>query len=504
MRKTAVLLTAAMLVVGAAACGSDASVSGGSGSTLMLAESVVATPWDLAKASMGPEAWYYQPVYDTLVRLDSKGDPTPNLATSWSYDAAGTALTLHLRQGVRFTDGGLLTAQVVRENLLHTESGTGTAAGELTDISGVDAVGTYTVVIKLADPSSSLLPALGQVSGMIASPKALVNPQTPIGSGPYELDTAASVADQTYTYVRNPGYWNAKAFPYDKIVVDYLQDPSARINALLSGQINGTLVATADLKTVESAGMNVIRYTPGDVEGLFIWDRAGKLVPALGNVKVRQALNYAFDKQAIIKYVNEGLGTATTQVFSPDESAYVPSLNDAYSYNPAKARQLLAEAGYPHGFSVTMPDLSSLFPQEQAVLDQELADIGVKVTLANLPVSQIFTAMLSGKYAMSFFKLGDPSDWDKIGLELEKNSTWNPFHYSDPKADALVSSIQSATGTARTTLMRQLDAYVVDQAWDAPWDVLVYAFATTPGVSATPQPGYDYPPIYNFKPANGN
>jgi len=102
---------------------------------------------------------------------------------------------------------------------------------------------------------------------------------------------------------------------------------------------------------------------------------------------------------------------------------------------------------------------------------------------------------------MSFFKLSAPSDWDTVNVQLTKSSTWNPLKYDDPKADALISKIESATGAQRTALMKQLNAYVVDQAWDAPWDVLQYVFATSKGVKATPQPTFQYPPLYNIKPA---
>jgi peptide/nickel transport system substrate-binding protein len=500
MRKTAAFIGAGFLTITTAACG-GATSTGAADKTLTISESVTATPWDLAKASMGPEAQYYQPVYDTLIRLNTKNEPTPNLATSWTYDKAQTTLTLKLRSGVKFTDGTALDAQAVKQNLLHTKSGTGTAAGEIQDISSVDAVDAQTVAIKLSHPTAALLPALGQVSGMIASPKSLDNPKAPVGSGPYQLDTSATTAGQTYTYTRTSGYWNAKAFPYDKIVIKYLADPTARTNALLSGQLDGASLSLSRVKTVKDRGLNVVTYQPGDIEGLFIWDRAGKIVPALGKLKVRQALNYAFDKQAIIKTAKTGLGEPTTQLFAPGEEGYDASLNSTYSYDPAKAKKLLAEAGYPNGFSVTLPDMSALFPQEQAALTQSLKDIGIKVKLDNLPSDQIFSSMLSGKYALSYFKLGAPTSWDKVQLELTKNATWNPFKYDDPKADDLISQISKATGAERTALFKELNTYVVDQAWDAPWTPTVNAYATAKDVKVTPQPGINFPPIYNFAPA---
>ncbi|MBP8534417.1 ABC transporter substrate-binding protein [Streptomyces sp. MK37H] len=501
MRKTVAIIGAGLLTATVAACGGGTQAAAGKDKTLTLAESVAATPWDLAKASMGPESQYYQPVFDTLVRLDTKGEPTPNLATSWSYDKAQTTLTLKLRKGVKFTDGTVLDADAVKQCLLHTKSGTGTAAGEIRDITGVEVVDAHTVAVKLSHPTASLLSALGQVSGMIASPKSLKDPKTPVGSGPYKLDTSATTAGQTYTYTRNADFWNTKAFPYDKVVIKYLSDPTARTNALLSGQIDGATLNLNRVKTVKGRSLNVITYQPGDVEGLYIWDRAGKKVPALGKVKVRQALNYAFDKKAMLKSAKTGLGTPTAQLFAPGEDGYDVRLEDTYSYDPAKARKLLAEAGYPHGFSVTLPDLSAIFPQEQAALTQSLKDIGIKVKLDNVPGDQIFSSMLSGKYAMSYFKLGAPTAWDKVQLQLAKKSTWNPFKYDDPKADGLITRIGEATGAKRMTLFKELNAYVVDQAWNAPWSVVANAYGTAKDVKVTEQAGVQYPPLYNYTPA---
>ncbi|MGY0056720.1 ABC transporter substrate-binding protein [Streptomyces sp. LZ34] len=500
MRKTVAFIGAGLLTATVTACGGGTQAANDN-KTLTLAESVTATPWDLAKASMGPEAQYYQPVFDTLVRLDTKGEPTPNLATSWSYDKAQTTLTLKLRTSVKFTDGAALDAEAVKRSLLHTKSGTGSAAGEIQDITGVDVVDTHTVAIRLSHPTASLLTALGQVSGMIASPKSLTDPKAPVGSGPYRLDASATTAGQAYTYTRNPDYWNTKAFPYDKIVIKYLADPTARTNALLSGQLDGATLNLNRVKTVKGRGLNVVTYQPGDIEGLYIWDRAGKKVPALGKLKVRQALNYAFDRKAIITSAKTGLGTPTTQLFAPGEDGHDAGLDDTYSYDPAKARKLLAEAGYPNGFSVTLPDLSANFPQEQAALTQSLKDIGIKVKLDNLPGDQIFSSMLSGKYAMSYFKLGAPTAWDKVQLQLTTKSTWNPLKYHDAKAEGLVARIGKATGAKRAALFKELNTYVVDQAWNAPWSVIANAYATAKDVKVTPQPGTQYPPIRNYAPA---
>ncbi|MFI6698642.1 ABC transporter substrate-binding protein [Streptomyces sp. NPDC050509] len=502
MRKTVAFVGAGLLTATVTACGGGAGTSGRD-ATLTLGESVTATPWDLADASIGPEAQYYQPVYDTLIRLDAKGEPTPNLATSWSYDKSRTTVTLKLRDGITFTDGTVLDADAVKKNLTHTKGGTGSAAALIQDISGVDVVDDHTVAIRLSHPTAALLPALGQVSGMIASPRSLDDPKTPVGSGPYKLDTAATTAGTAYTYTRNADYWNADAFPYDTVVIKYISDQTARTNAVMSGQLDGATLNLNRIKTVKARGLNVQTYQPGDIEGLYIWDRAGRIVPALGKLKVRQALNHAFDKKAIIKSSKTGLGTPTAQLFAGNEEGHKPGLDDTYAYDPEKARKLLAEAGYPNGFSVTVPDMSSIFPQEQAALTQSLKDIGIKVTLDNLPSDQLFSSLLAGKYAMSYFKLGATTPWGKAQLQLLKNSTWNPLKYDDPKVDELITRIGGASGDAeRTELFQELNTYVVDQAWNAPWNVMVNAYATAKDVKVTPQPGAQYPPIYNYEPAS--
>jgi peptide/nickel transport system substrate-binding protein len=345
---------------------------------------------------------------------------------------------------------------------------------------------------------------LGNVAGMMASPKAIADgslKKAPVGTGPYTLDPSGTTSGSQYTFARNPKYWNAEAFPFDKIVFKPLTDPTAILNALRSGQINGALMTNAkNIAPAESAGLTVNKQTPGDVDGVYIWDRGGKMVPALGNVKVRQALNYAFDKNAIVKTAKQGYGEPTTQVYNKDTAAFDTSYDGKYSYDPAKAKQLLAEAGYPNGFDVTVPDLSPYFPDAQAAMEQELKDIGVRVKVDKVPAAQLINALLAGKYPLSFFQLASFRPWDTVVIQQMKSSLWNPLHYDDPKADALIQKAQSTpAGPEQDALFKQLNAYTVDQAWNAPWTQVQNAYVTTKGIEVTPFVFAPVPPIYNFK-----
>jgi peptide/nickel transport system substrate-binding protein len=504
MKRKFILAGALALALSVSACGGGAggTSNGKSGGTLNLAVSQNLKSWDLAEAGYGQDQQYYQPVFDSLLRLDSKGSPTANLATSWEYDATLTSLTLKLRTDVKFSDGTPLDAEAVKANLLHTKSGKGEAAALVRAISDVQATDAATVVVKLSTPTPSLLRSLGNVPGMIASPKSLTSPQVPVGSGPYTLDASSSTAGTEYVFVANPNYWNKEAFPFEKVDVKTMSDPTARTNALLSGQIDGSGVSGDRMDAVKAGGLKVDTVSPGIVEGLYIWDRKGAIVPALGDVRVRQALNYAFDSAAIVKIAKKGLGTPTTQHFSSDSEAFVPELDQTYKHDPAKAKALLAEAGYADGFDVVMPDISSLFPEMQAAMVEQLGNIGVRVKLDKIPFDQFMPSILNGKYAMSYFKTGATDPWITIQLIAAKQGTWNPLHYEDQRVDDLMSSISNSTGAEQVSAYKELNTYLVNQAWNAPWDVVKDAYATSKNVQVTTNPFYNTPPLYNFKPAS--
>lgn len=503
MKRRIILAGAVALALSLSACGGGgAATSGGkTGGTLNLAVSQSLRSWDLAEAGNGQDQQYYQPVFDTLLRLDSKGAPTANVATSWEYDSALTSLTLKLRTDVKFSDGTPVDAEAIKANLLHTKAGKGEAATLLKAIADVQATDSSTVVVKLSTPSPSLLRSLGNVAGMIASPKAMTSPQSPVGSGPYTLDTASSTAGTEYVYVANPNYWNKSAFPFDKVDVKTMSDPTARTNALLSGQIDGSGVSGDRMDAVKAGGLKIDTVSPGVVEGLYIWDRKGTIVPALADVRVRQALNYAFDSAAIVKIAKKGLGTPTTQSFSSVSEAYVPELDKTYKYDPAKAKALLAEAGYANGFDVVMPDISSLFPEMQAAMVEQLGNVGVRVKLDKIPFDQFMPSILAGKYAMSYFKTGGSDPWITIQLIAAKQGTWNPLHFEDQRVTDLMSKITNSTGSDQASAYKELNTYLVDQAWNAPWDVVQDAYASSKNVEVTMNPYYNTPPLYNFKPA---
>jgi len=510
-RSAKVVLSAAtagaVLLTSAACTGAGGGNSAGEDTTLTIA-AAAGLGFDLADQQPGWFEQYLQPVYDSLFRISPDGEVGPNVATEWEYDDSLTALTIDIRTDIEFSDGESLDADAVKANIEHTRTGASTTASQLQNVEDVEVVDADTVVLHLSAPDPSLLPNLGMTAGMLASPAAIEAgglKTTPVGSGPYTLDTAGTTEGSQYTYVRNPDYWNPDDYPYDRFVIKVLTDNNAILNALRTGQIDaGPLGSAKDSKTASDAGLNVINYPNGDLEALYFYDKTGTTTPALADVRVRQAINYALDRDAIVKAGYGDLATPTMQMFSitRDDGIFDPALDEVYPYDPDKARELLAEAGYPDGFDVVMPDWSGYAPEVNAAINQNLADVGIRVTPDTMPLEQLYGNTLQGGYAMGWQPYEDNRPWDLIQFQLKPDAPWNPFHYEDPQVTELISKIQAASGDEQTALFKELNRYLVETAWSAPINATVFNYATSAEVVATPQAFAKRPPLYNFAPAD--
>jgi peptide/nickel transport system substrate-binding protein len=508
MRRSLVAATVASVLLLASACGGSADGSSGSASGDELTLAAVTPPSSFAVGEMaqsGPEDHYYQAVYDTLFELDQDGQPAANLVTDWSYDATGTRLSLTLRDDVTFSDGTPFDAAAVKANLEAAKTKTGEAGTALAAIASVEVVDPTHADVVLSRPDPALEQSLARSSGYMASPAALSNPDlatNPVGSGPYVLDADASTAGSTYVYTRNEDYWNAEDFPYDSLEIRFLDDTTAILNGLRSGEINGVAGGTSDVVTgAENAGLTVSKYTNGGIEGVYLWDRAGALAPALGDVRVRQAINYAMDRDTIVKTVKGGLGEPTVQMFGPDSAGYDESLEDSYPFDLDKAKQLMAEAGYADGFAMTLPDFSPVFPDEQAAMTEAFTSLGIEVTYAPITGDQVVGSIIGGQWPANFFNLTAGSPFEMIGLTLTPQSPFNPFKTADPEVDRLVQQAQATSGDEQTAALQELNRYLVDQAWFAPWDAAEGTYITTKDVAVTAVPGVSVPPLTDLQPA---
>ena len=507
MRRSVVATTVATLLVTLSACGgSSEEESESGGGRLTLATITPPTSFAVGEMSAsGPEDTYYQAVYDKLLTLDADGQPIPSLATEWSYDETGTRLSLTLREGVTFTDGTPFDAAAVQANLESAKTKTGEAGTALGAIDSVEVVDDTHVDIVLSRPDPSIVTSLARSSGYMASPEALDSPDlktNPVGSGPYVLDEEETTPGSSYVFTRNEDYWNAEDYPYDSVEVRFLDDTTATLNGLRSGELNGVTGSTSDMVAGgESAGLTVTTFTNGGIEGIYLWDRNGALAPELADVRVRQAINYALDRESIVDVVKGGLGQPTEQIFGPSSDAYDESLEGTYDFDVEKAEQLMEEAGYADGFSMTLPDFSPVFPDEQAAMTEAFASIDISVEYTPITGDQVVGSIIGGQWPANFFNLTAASPFEMIGLTLTQQSPFNPFKTSDPTVDQLVQEAQTSSGDDQTAALQELNRYLVENAWFAPWSAAEGAYLTTTDVAVEAVQGVSVPPLANFSPA---
>lgn len=475
-----------------------------SGGSLALA--IVQAPASFAPGDLktGPTVQFLQPVYDSLIRNDNDGEPQPSVATEWSYNDDLTVLSLTLQEGITFTDGEALDAAAVKANLDFAKGGAGDAAGQLRALQEVKVVDETHVDLVLSAVEPSFVFNLGSVGGMLASPAALETgtlETDPVGSGPYVLDGSKTQPGSVYVYTRNDGYWNAAEFPYDEISITVFNDQNAILNALRAGQIDSSVIGPKDVAAVEAAGMHVENFPAYTSSGLYLFDREGTLVPALGDVRVRQAINHALDREAIRKLAYEGDGITTTQQFSVDSTAFVAELDDRYPYDVEKAKSLLAEAGYPDGFVLAMPDVSPIYPQQQAAVTEALTAVGITPDYQPVNGQTFISDLIGAKYPAAIFNLDANRAWDTTQIALAPDALWNTFHTNDPEIVSLIDQARTQTGDEQAETFQKLNEYVVEQAWFAPWIQGENVFAAAADLKIESQRYSTFPPIWNYTPA---
>ncbi|MBT9373235.1 ABC transporter substrate-binding protein [Rhizobium sp. CSW-27] len=493
-----VLVGASALIAAAAFSPAQAEVPNDR-ETLALASRIDNNSFDRAELAIGNQVQFWQPVFDTLIIQKPDGSFGPGLATEWSYNADATALTLTLRQGVRFTDGAPFDANAVKANLEYLAAGAGPNGYMARSISEIKVISDTQVQLILAEPDPAMLWNLSTVGGAMASPASLGaagSDTAPVGSGPYVFDAAASVQGSQYVYNRNPEYWDTAAFPFDRVTVTPLTDNAARMNAIFAGQVDGAIGDSRVVAESEAKGFTV---TFGDIDwaGITLADRKGAIAPPLADVRVRQAINLAFDTASILKFVDLGHGKLSDQIFPEGNGAYDPALEDRYPYDPEKARSLLAEAGYPDGFDLVFPEVRP-FAAFYPIVQQQLADIGIRATFEALPPGSALPVLRSGKYAAFVFNFGSANAWTDFQQYLTTNAPYNTAKVDDPVLTELVRKAQFATGEAQLEAFREVNRHVVENAYFAPWYRRFAVYVSGKDITVQSQPGNIVPYLRNY------
>jgi peptide/nickel transport system substrate-binding protein len=455
-------------------------------------------PATLASSGDWPQIW--GAVYDTLLKLEPDGSVSENLATDWEYSDGNTTLTLTLRDDVTFTDGTPFDAEAVKANIEHFQAGTGAAHYTADAIESVEVIDVDEVALHLSTPDPVLERSLALPLGAMASPAALETDEialSPVGSGPYVLDEDASAKGAQYVFERNEDYWNPAEFPFDSLTIRVLSDVNARLNALVSGQIDAGRITPALAEQAEAQGLTVYN-NPVDWVGLIILDREGELVPALGDVRVRQAINMVFDRPALLESLGLGMGSVTEQIVGIDSVAYDESLNDTYGHDIEAAKALMAEAGYADGFSVKMIDRDR-YAQYMPYVEQALGELGITIEWVSLAEDVATADSFSGDFPMLIIANSAPVN-SYEALNFAYGSTWNVFDNHDPEFDALMEKARTSSGAEQEEAYRAANAWLVENAWFVPWYYSDIVYATSSDVTVEVQSGDAGPQLRSFSP----
>lgn len=418
-----------------------------------------------------------QAQYEPLLRLDQEGQPEPWLAESYELSDDGLTMTLSLRQDVDFTDGTHLNAATVKKFLDAYYSVTGLFAAYSLEI---EELGEYALEFTTTRPMRGrFFTDFSWV--LIASPAGFDDAATqttmPAGSGPYLIEDV--VPDVSISFVRNPDYWAPDAYPYDTVEMTVFDDDIAAVNALSSGQLDAAYIV--DLSVAAGAAESVdleLNLGVGLSPSLFFIDREGSTFAPIADVRVRQAINMAFDRDAINDSLNFGLGQVSSQPFLPFEPSYVEGGDDRYPYDVDGAKDLLAEAGYPDGFELTVASVPGFTDHYEPALQQSLAEIGITLNLETVLIEDAISLFVdkwpNGVYPVASYPMAVGSTrYEWIDQYLGG--------FKDPVAQGLYDKFLYGDNDEAAEAIGDLGEYILEQAWFAPFSAPPAVVLSRPG-----------------------
>ncbi|MET3290137.1 UNVERIFIED_CONTAM: peptide/nickel transport system substrate-binding protein [Brevibacillus sp. OAP136] len=432
----------------------------------------------------GESAKITENVFETLVKYEpTNTNIVPGLAESWEISPDGKTYTFKLRQGVKFHDGTDFNAEAVvwnfnrwmdKSNPFHNKDGYvyyndmfGGYKGDKDHvIDTVKAIDASTVEFKLFRPVSPFLNNLGMYCFGISSPTAVQKfgdkyIENPVGTGPFKF--VEWKRNDSITLEKNPDYWNKGLPKLDKLVFKVIPDNSARLTALNSGEIDimdglnpddaQSVKDNKDLQLFLRPGMNV---------GFLSFNVEKK---PFDNPKVREAIAYAINKPALIEAFFAGLGEPAVNPMPPSVWGYNDAIKDR-EYNLDKAKQLLAEAGFPNGFKTkfwAMPVPRPYMPDGQKIaeaIQQDLKKIGVETEIVTMEWATYLEKTKNGEQDMYLLGWtgdnGDPDNFLYVLLDKNNIGSGNRSRYANEEVHKLLLQAQSEPSKdKRTELYKQ-------------------------------------------------
>jgi ABC-type dipeptide/oligopeptide/nickel transport system permease component/ABC-type transport system substrate-binding protein len=401
----------------------------------------------------------YGNVYEGLVQFAADGSVLPRLALSWEISSDGLTYVFHLKNGVRFHDGSEFDAAAAKYSLerILAPGSRNPQRARLQAIRAVEAADPLTLRVLLSRRSGGLLQSLAFGSAvMVSRTSAMHNALQPIGTGPFRF--LRWRRGDSITLERNPDYHGPPAL-LSQVTFKFITDPTAAFAALMAGDVDAFANYPAPESFSQFAVDRRFKVFTGTTEMETVLGLNERVAP-LGNVLVRRAISYALDRRAIIDGAMFGYGTPIGSHFPPHNPAYV-DLTGMYPHNTLKAKELLTQAGYPRGFSMTLKLPPPSYARRSGeIVASQLAQIGIRVNIENLEWAQWLDQVYTRHdFDMSIVGHAEPLDYDIYARDDYY------FGYANPEFKALIAALDdSVDPEARKDLLQRIQRKLATDA----------------------------------------
>jgi peptide/nickel transport system substrate-binding protein len=389
----------------------------------------------------------YSNVFEGLTRFASDGAVIPGLAESWDISEDGKTYTFHLRNGVKFHDGTAMDAEDVKFSLgrARAEDSANAQKALFKGIEAVEVVDPATVKVTLSAPNGSFLFNMAWGDAVIVAPESIENIKTkPVGTGAFQFSNW--VQGDKIDLTKNADYWGTPA-KLDKVTFKFISDPTAAFAAVMAQDVDAFAGFPAPENLPQFEADPRFQVLVGSTEGETILAMNNKQ-PPFDNVKVREAVAHAIDRQAIIDGAMFGYGTPIGTHFAPHNPDY-EDLTGLSGYDPELSKKLLAEAGFADGFKTTL----KLPPPSYArrggeIIAAQLRAVGIETEISNLEWAQWLEQAFRGKdFGLTIVSHTEPFD---IGIYARPDYY---FQYDNPTFQKLMDDLNATTDPAQRSAM---------------------------------------------------
>lgn len=399
-------------------------------------------------------------VYETLVRIDGEGEIRPLLASDYSLSEDRLVYTFNIDGSASFASGETVTAESVVDSLERSRSGEGVTDGissKMAPVESIVASDEDTVEVTLSRPSNEWLYNMAGPSGIVYDMSGeLDQAEAPAGSGPFTFEEWEP--GQFVKLTKNRQYWGTDV-RVDEVFFRYYTDPNAMNTAMLSGQLdvisNLTVPQSIDQFSDDERFTISEGTTDGEVVLGFNHDNE-----ALSNLLVRQAINHAIDRQALVDAVWGGKGMLIGSMVPPTDP-WFEDLSDRYAFDQDRARELLKEAGLESGLTLRMRVTTEVpyAPPAARFIAAQLAEVGITLEVDEIDFAQWLKEVFSqGDYDMTIISHVEPHDISNFA---------NPeyyWHYDNPAFAALIAEADEATTSDQVELLKEAARMLSDDA----------------------------------------